>query len=397
MTHGTLTYMPAERKWMIQCAPHVAIKLKRVFGKIGAADHKYFLISDTLDNCRDLVWFMQRYPLEIKSGLVRLHRGAQDHCDQTALVERLLARQIPAQAFELAIPAREYQKVAAAVYLAKGGLLLADDVGTGKTITAICSFGDPRTRPALVVAPIQVLKQWKEQINRFAPHLAVHIVKKGQPYDVTDRSRGRKQMAFPAHFPDVVIMNYHKLAGWAGHIAPLVKSVVYDECQELRRRGNDTGPSAKYHAALHVSREVQFRLGMSATPIYNYGDEIFNVLECIFPEALGTQSEFKNEWCSGPIIHNPVAFGEYMRESGMMVRRTRAEVGRELPELTKVPHHIDADLGELDKVAGSAVELAQTILKQNEGFRGEKMQASEILLRLLNEAGFDVVLRVEGS
>jgi hypothetical protein len=117
MTYGSLSYVAEERKWMVQCAPHAAIMLKRVFGKINTSDHKFFLLSDTLENCRQLQWFMQRYPLEIKSGMVRLHRGAQDHCDQASLVERLLSRQIPAQAFELAEPARDYQKLGASIYL----------------------------------------------------------------------------------------------------------------------------------------------------------------------------------------------------------------------------------------------------------------------------------------
>jgi hypothetical protein len=75
-----------------------------------------------------------------------------------------------------------------------------------------------------------------------------------------------------------------------------------------------------------------------------------------------------------------------MKESGIMLRRTRADVGRELPELMKVPHRIDANLSELDKVSANCAELARTILKQNEKFRGEKMQASEMFANLLRQA-----------
>src|SRR3546814_2578603 len=59
-----------------------------------------------------------------------------------------------------------------------------------------------------------------------------------------------------------------------------------------------------------------------------------------------------------------------------MLRRTRAEVGRELPALTKIPHTIDADTAVLEKAEGDAERLARIILAHNERFRGEKMNAA---------------------
>jgi SNF2 family DNA or RNA helicase len=390
-----------KRGWVIQCAPHVALHLKRVFARIDKHSHDAFFISDTAETCNNLRWFMQRYPLEIPSreDRTRLAKQAEEHREQTALVDRLLSRRMPPPEFELAIPPREYQRVAAAVMLSQGGLLLADDVGLGKTVSAITAFADPRMLPALVVTLTHLPLQWQAEINRFAPRLKIHIVKSGKPYDITDRkalSKSRKchaiQMAIPEHFPDVVIMNYAKLHGWAEHIAPLVRSVVYDECQELRRSGQGNDLSLKYAAALHVSMSVRFRMGLSATPIYGYGGEIYNVVNCIRPDVLGTREEFEREWCGRSdkpdqmSILDPAAFGAYLKESGIMLRRTRADVGRELPELTKVPHRIDANLHELDKVSASCAELAKTILKQNEHHRGEKMQASEMFANLLRQA-----------
>src|SRR3546814_7127408 len=59
-----------------------------------------------------------------------------------------------------------------------------------------------------------------------------------------------------------------------------------------------------------------------------------------------------------------------------MLRRTRAEVGRELPALTKIPHTIDADTAVLEKAEGDAERLARIILARNERFRGEQMNAA---------------------
>src|SRR5690606_41175610 len=70
-------------------------------------------------------------------------------------------------------------------------------------------------------------------------------------------------------FRSVIISNYHKLAGWADVLAGKVRSVVFDEVQELRIPG-----TGKYYAARHIAGQADFRLGLSATPIYNYGGEI---------------------------------------------------------------------------------------------------------------------------
>lgn len=387
-TYGTVTLKG--ETWVVECEPHVLLRLKRMFARAGRA-HGAVKLSATPEVSLELRWFLQRYPMEVTpSG--ELDARADAHQESMALVDALLSRQVEPLAFDLAIPLREYQRLAASVTLATGSLLLADDVGIGKTASAIGIFSDPRTLPALVVTLTHLPKQWENEIHRFAPRLRTHILKKGTPYDLTQLGRARgKQLSLAGTFPDVIITNYHKLAGWVDTLAParkapLVRSIVFDECQELR-----TGKkSNKGAAAHHVAKKAAFRLGLSATPIYNYGGEFHAVMECLRPGALGTWEEFNEEWCIGssdkPRIKDPKAFGSYMRETGLMLRRTRSDVGRELPALTKVPHHVDADPAVFDKVADAASELARIILRQGQETRGEKMLASDELNVKLRQA-----------
>ena len=133
------------------------------------------------------------------------------------------------------------------------------------------------------------------------------------------------------------------------------------------------------------------KVGLSATPIYNYGGEIYNVMTAISPGSLGTRHEFLREWCDStmsdrPKISDPKAFGSYMREHGLMIRRTRSQVGRELESLTKIPHAIDANTDALSDIEDSAAELAQIILAQGEAKKGMKMMASEQLSNVLRQA-----------
>lgn len=377
--------------WRIKCEPHVMIALKRVFQGVSKSSMGEAFITNTPANCREIEWFLSRYPMELAEP-EQLHAGANEQrAIETEIFSLMDGTYLPPE-FDLAVPLREYQKIPPAMTLRTGGLLVADDVGVGKTAMGIALFADPRALPALVVTLTHLPRQWKAEIERFAPKLRVEIVKTGTPRVEDEQAKKRQKLLF-SNFPDVLIMNYHKLAGWAESLAPIVKSVVFDEAHELRREGPRNKPSQKYAAAKHLSRAVLYRMGLTATPIYNYGSEMYPVLDVIRPGSLGTHEEFIREWCSGYVdskgrakIKDPKAFGSYARDAGLMLRRTRADVGRELPALTRVPHYVDADLTAIQKIGDAAAELATIILRQGESRRGEKMLASEEFNTALRQA-----------
>lgn len=383
-TYGTVVLDRKAGVWKIKAEPHVVLRLKRVFGKLDRAGHGTHRISDTAENALDLQWFLQRYPMSVTPAEY-LERRVREQRDRIEEMEAILSGTRPARTFDLALPARQYQRVAAELAMTTGGLLLADDVGTGKTVSAICMLQDPRTRPAVVVTLTHLPRQWASELQRFAPGLRWYVAKTTRPSELTKRQREPVQ-------PDVIILNYHKLSGWAEALAAAgVNAVVFDECQELRHARNGQRKSAKYNAAKHLASRVTFRLGMSATPIFNYGGEIWNVLECLRPGALGNHGEFAREWCGSGYgdkipIRDPKAFGTYLRDHGLMLRRTRAELGRELPQLTTIPHYVDADTRELDRIGDRAAELARLILDQHESVRGEKWKASEEISYLVRQA-----------
>jgi SNF2 family DNA or RNA helicase len=395
-TFGTLKL--DRGSWTLDVEPHVAIRAKRCFASLSKKVQGTLRISDTIENCRDLVWFLERYPLEVEQDLLkRLEARAEQQRDRETLVDSLLRGLQPSQPFELAVPAREYQKVAASVVLASGGLLIADDVGLGKTASAICVLTDPRARPALVVTLTHLQRQWQDEIRKFAPQLTTHILQKGTPYDYTlARQKTGAQLPLVQPHPDVLITNYHKLDGWSETLSAngLLKSVVFDEVHELRAgpKTKNSG-SKKCTAALQIARKVAYRTGLSATPIFNYGGEVYNVISAVRPGSLGGKTEFKEEWCDGGMdgkarLKNPEAFGSFARSTGLMLRRTRKDVGRELPDLVKVSHHVESDAGALELINSSATELAKIILAQadRELGRGEAFRAGGELDAMIRQA-----------
>jgi SNF2 family DNA or RNA helicase len=375
-TYGTATLAPKKGYWRIECEPQVRMRLKNMFRQIDPDGKDALRVSNTDQNCRDLEWFCSRYPLVIKPE-GELERRARAYDERINTAAEILSGNRPPPDFRLALPPRDYQKQAAALALTSGGLLLADELGLGKTVTAICVLASEGSVPALVVCPVHIQRQWKAQIEKFAPGLRVHIFKKGSPYSLTDKKTGLD--------PDVMVCSYAKLRGWASDLAGKVRCVVYDEVQELRKQGSE-----KWAAAQMISEQAERRLGLSATPIYNYGGEFYSVFECLRPAELGTQTEFLREWCVDSLdkdkaqIKEPKTFGAYLRESALMLRRTRADVSRELPACSRIVHHVDSDAAAFDDVETAATELARIIVSQTGGF--EQMKASSDFSTTMRQA-----------
>lgn len=350
-TYGILEYdAPARCFAITRAEPHVSLRLKKIFPKIRPTATPPFHFPATPQNCADLEWFMQRYPLAASGpDLGRLASGRQQYTDDVNRLERILLpdyRPAPV-ALNAGHQARPYQVAGSEVYLATQRLLLGDDMGLGKTLTATLACLNPATLPAVVVVQTHMPKQWKEEgIEKFT-NLRVHIIKGTRPYPLP-----------PA---DVYLMKYSCVAGWVDfYQTGFFKSVVFDEAQELRRCTSD-----KYRAALALSLSTEYTLAMSGTPIYNYGDEIFNVLDLVKPGCLGTREEFLREWCTSHgmnwRVNDPQALGTFLRESFLFLRRTRAEVGRELPPINKVVHVVDYDEAEVKKSEDLARALARRI------------------------------------
>ena len=63
--------------------------------------------------------------------------------------------------------------------LNSGFLLLADELGLGKTVSAIRMLADKRALPAIVVCLAHLPPHWVTQLQKFLPDLKVHTLKKG--------------------------------------------------------------------------------------------------------------------------------------------------------------------------------------------------------------------------
>src|SRR3546814_182150 len=300
-TYGRLVL--AANSWvMSELEPHVAIRMKHVFPRVSKTATTDFRFPNDDVHCSDLCWFMQRYPLRM-SDVDRLAIEAGRDAFECAQVEMegILMPDYRPPAYTGLQPGqvvRAYQAQGVELFRRSKELLLGDDIGLGKTYSAIAACLHGEAMPAAVVVQTHLPRQWAEKIAEFST-LRVHVVKGTRPYDL------------PA--ADIYVFKYSLLSGWVDVFATgFFRTVIYDELQELR-----TGRSSmKGAAAAVLSQNTERRLGLTATPVYNYGIDIFNVMSFLSEGALGTREEFTREWCAGDgvTVRDPKALGSYLRE-----------------------------------------------------------------------------------
>jgi hypothetical protein len=204
---------------------------------------------------------------------------------------------------------------------------------------------DERFLPCAIVVQVHVANQWFDEFIQKFTTLSAHIIAGTSPYVLPIR--------------DAYIFKYSNMAGWTD-VADTgrFRSVIFDEVQELRH-GEMT---QKGQAAKIFANNAAMRIGLSATPIFGYGGEMFNIADVIDPGVLGSKEEFIREWCKADdgkmIIKDAVALGSHLADINLLLR----EVGKGPPPnriIIDVPY--DNEVAEADEAF--ARQLAIKVLQ----------------------------------
>jgi len=347
-TYGGLHLLQGGQMWEIsKLEPHVAIRLKQLFPRVPKESAGPFHLRHDHITDADLEWFLRRYPLRISNKDKRaLSAGRSAFNAQQAELERILLPNYappPIVGLRDGEKIRHYQQQAIELVRVRKSLLIADEGGLGKTYTAaglLCA--EPMALPAAVVCDPHMQTQWLDKMSAFTT-LRVHVITKTKPYDLP-----------PA---DVYIFRITQIFGWIDFFkaANFFKSMIIDEPQSLR---TGTG-TAKGAAAKELYNTTTYHLGLSATPIYNYGKEAWHVMQFIDHDVLGSHEDFMREWVDhNGHIKDPKALGTYMREQHVMLRRLKSDVGLELPKVSRIVEYVDYDQKTVDSIEELAHKLA---------------------------------------
>lgn len=332
--YGTLSYNRRSKCWTIKGEPCVTEMAKRLFpGSERRRGEARFTANRRIVG--EVNWLMLRYPLEIaprdRALWTRTLEEARRHALAREQVMKLPRRCTPPEG-SFAGELREFQKEGLSFLLANPRALLADEMGLGKTVQALACLASTGELPALLVVPPHLVRNWQAETARF-----LRVNGKRPRISVLT---GLKPYAPPE--ADVYIIHYLLLRGWKTVLPQMgFRAVVFDEMQELRRAGTE-----KYSAASLLAERCERVIGLSGTPIYNRGAEIWNVVNILDFHCLGDWESFTREWCDGygnHIVRDPALLGEHLRREGLILRRTKQEVLRELPPKRRLVQEIDSD------------------------------------------------------
>lgn len=172
------------------------------------------------------------------------------------------------------------------------GVLLADEVGLGKTIEAgivLCQYWSERRRRLLVICPASLRKQWALELEE----------KFNLPAFVLDAKTWRntlKKEQSPLNQKAIIILSYN----YANRIRDELKSiawdlVVIDEAHKLR---NAYRESNKIGQGLRGALEDCRKLLLTATPLQNSLLELYGLSTLIDEQMFGDVNAFRSQYVS---------------------------------------------------------------------------------------------------
>ena len=305
------------------------------------------IIPDSTETVKQLKLIMDRYPLEILSKSVWQRKIVKTYAPKPTIppIKLKLKRAKPGGQFRGKL--LNFQKEGLDFLLkSSGNALLADEMGLGKTVQTLSyAASEKQTFPILVVAPLVTLNNWEREIQKFLKKKSRNgrIIESESPSVTMIRTGKSKELPKS----DIYLINYELLFKRNDDLAKLgLKTIVCDEVHNLRSKTTQKYKAVKKLAA---NPSVLYRIGLSGTPIYNRGSEIWPIIDIIKPGLLGSFKEFCEYFCyvnekgKAIVLENKRDTLRNQLTKHVMLRRKKSDVLKELKDKVRYPEMIHAD------------------------------------------------------
>lgn len=212
------------------------------------------------------------------------------------------------------------------------GCLMADDMGLGKTLQ-ILYFIDWHSRkyanhkPYLIVAPISLLENWKNEYERFfmQPRMKINML---TSKDVTRKFN--KSIVDKMQKMDIILTNYESLRiSQLNFCAVEFDVVALDEAQKIKSPGTLVTNAAK-------ALKCNFKIAMTGTPVENSLLDLWCIMDFCVPGLLGNAKAFAAQY-QNPLKKEDtdiVALGNEVHDKlGVyFMRRLKKDAAKDLPD-----------------------------------------------------------------
>lgn len=212
------------------------------------------------------------------------------------------------------------------------GCLMADDMGLGKTLQ-ILYFIDWHSRkyanhkPYLIVAPISLLENWKNEYERFfmQPRMKINMLTSKDVTRKFDKSIVDKMQKM-----DIILTNYESLRiSQLNFCAVEFDVVALDEAQKIKSPGTLVTNAAK-------ALKCNFKIAMTGTPVENSLLDLWCIMDFCVPGLLGNAKAFAAQY-QNPLKKEDtdiVALGNEVHDKlGVyFMRRLKKDAAKDLPD-----------------------------------------------------------------
>ena len=274
-----------------------------------------------------------------------------------------------------------------------GNILLASDMGTGKSLMTIlylaCASKVMDCYPAVVVCPASLKTNWAVEFQKWNPSVKTYIISGRTSYEDLYVLNSAKQA-------DVVIINYDILgvddkeaqkrekerikiakekgykyrkafipiSGWVDYINKEIRPKILI-CDEVQAIESSKTVRTRGITQIAVNENIQ-KIFLSGTPFETRVVQFWNACHLLAPHIFQKEWDFKQRFCA-PYYNG---FGwQYkgasnvpeLREllSGIMIRHKKEDVLPQLPQKQKIPIYFDMDKNSRKVYDTMEMELAE--------------------------------------
>jgi superfamily II DNA or RNA helicase len=225
------------------------------------------------------------------------------------------------------LPLLPYQREGAAHLAFHERALLADEMGLGKTVQAIAACEilarERGVERVLIVSPTSVKVEWEEQIGRFTDRTARFVAGSH-----ADRLKLYETPSF------YTLVNYEQVVRDVDDLNRLLRPdvVILDEAQRIKNWHTKTARQVK-------ALRSPYAFTLTGTPLENRIEETYSIVQYLDPEIFGPLFRFNRDFYALDERGRPEGYrnlgGMHQRLSGVMLRRRKRDVEKELPGRTE--------------------------------------------------------------
>ncbi|MDZ7596930.1 MAG: DEAD/DEAH box helicase [Desulfobacterales bacterium] len=264
----------------------------------------------------------------------------------------------PPPAADLRVRLYPYQEEGVRFGLYRDAALIGDEMGLGKTLQAIALaalkkevFGFSKV---LVVTMASLKEQWRREIERFSAEKAVVV-------SGTPKQRWETYLNDPAYFK---ITNYEAVLRDVPTIERFKPDlVILDEAQRIKNFSTKTADAVKRLPRRHA-------LVLTGTPLENKLEDVYSIVQFLDPQLLSPLWRFAAEhfMLSRSARNKIIGYRNldrlHQRLQGLVIRRRKEEVLKDLPEQVENNYYIDLHQQQREMHAGYAQALMPLLHKK---------------------------------